>query len=541
MNAPIPRGSVLPTYIQLAEGDPLPPHRSVLTSNAGAFRDQLAGVEQDIALCEVGVAEGRQKTAFFVVTDRISRSKQLFSLLSSARNDHHYEISEIYVASQLVVSNLNRGCTASGAAKGSQNAELDEIDALIAKSIARRASDIHVTMEETGALIRFRVNGRLEIADRWENSKAETIIRALYAAGDNSSKIGSFSLSKSDKYSVTRQLNGAAVKIRVQHNDIYPDALCEEVLRVLPSGVAAKPMTFEEMGFTPYQAEQWNDMLSFPDGLIAICGTTGSGKTTTLHSVLCGKAASDPSLKITTLEDPCEFIMPGVTQRQVRDLGDGSNPWVQGIKETMRSDPDVVMIGEVRDAETLSGLIDLTLTGHLALSTIHARNAFAILERALKMGADSHILGGEGFVAGLVHQTLVQILCDSCKVEYSEANESIPQAMHKRIQAIRRPGHNIHVAGAGCHHCKNSGWSGLEVCAEIVSEMDPMVLRFIREGDIFGAKEQYRSAFDASKLSPTSMRAATTYDHAFLKMIEGRLSPVDLERTVGRLRSDSHY
>ena len=208
-----------------------------------------------------------------------------------------------------------------------------------------------------------------------------------------------------------------------------------------------------DLGFTDDDQARWNGMTASPNGIIFVTGPTGSGKTTTLYSTL--KHLATPAVNVCTIEDPIEMIEPAFNQMQVQnqiDLG-----FAEGVRALMRQDPDIIMVGEVRDLETAEVAIQAALTGHLVLSTLHTNDAPSAITRMLDLGMPSYLLGAT--VLGVMAQRLVRVLCPSCKKASAPTPED--EALWDRLVApwkANRPAQFYHPVG--CLDCRMTGYRG---------------------------------------------------------------------------------
>jgi type II secretory ATPase GspE/PulE/Tfp pilus assembly ATPase PilB-like protein len=251
---------------------------------------------------------------------------------------------------------------------------------------------------------------------------------------------------------------------------------------------------------------------------------------------------STTGLKLISVEDPPEYVMPGVTQipvaRRRKQTGE-ENPFIGAMRNTMRMDPDVLMVGEVRDQETAKLLMSMVQSGHKALSTIHTESALGVFARLKSMGLESDVLGARKFISGLIFQTLVPVLCGSCKVEYDPTSDDISHALHERIKSVTKEGDLLFFEAQNtvenpndCPHCKGRGIVGRTVCAEMVIP-NAAILDCIRNNDQDGAYKQWRGLRLGK--AADSMIGATALEHAIYKMRRGEVSPRDVEGALGLL------
>lgn len=333
--------------------------------------------------------------------------------------------------------------------------------------------------------------------------------------------------------SISRSLvDGGKVKLRVQTMPAYPDGGIDIIMRVLKIGAASKVRTLVELGYEQDHIRMLDYMMSSPSGVIVVAGTTGSGKSTSLQTMMTGIRQKNAGFKMYSVEDPPEYIIPGVTQVPVkRREGETGNPFARTMKDLMRGDPDVCMIGEIRDSESAACLVSLTQSGHKVLTTVHAISALGIFERFSKMGIDLPTLSSHGFISGLMYQTLVQNLCQECRIEYTTESDLPDPGIHERIKSVTRPGERIYLRGRGCANCMDTGIVGRTVCAEMVIP-DRKMLGALRRGDIASAYDHWRGS---RKPNTGIMAGMSALDHAIIKIRRGEISPEDAESALGLL------
>jgi general secretion pathway protein E len=436
-----------------------------------------------------------------------------------------------------------------GARKTADNVEeankpiMRDIDNMATEAIKMGTSDIHIEKRSNGARVLFRVHQELELwTDSWDADYVMRMARALHTSADEDSKDVTFS--EDGAMSVSRELKtlGIKVKLRVQLSPAYPDEGIDIVIRILRVAASAKVLQMRELGYAPEHIEMFEYMMSSPGGLTVVSGTTNSGKSTTLQTAMTGIRKESPGKKLISIEDPPEYVIEGVTQIPVarrKNAKEGDNPFASAMRNTMRMDPDVIMVGEVRDSESAELLVGMVQSGHKALTTIHTESGLGIVGRLRSMGVESDVLGARNFISGLIFQTLVRVLCKHCKVDYDPSLDYISPALHERIKHVREEHDTIFVEAVNtpenknkCPHCKGRGITGLTVCAEMVVP-DAKLLECIRANDMTKAHEHWRSK---RKGKPkTSMIGATALEHGLLKMRQGLISPREVESALGLL------
>ena len=299
---------------------------------------------------------------------------------------------------------------------------VEAIDAILAHAVSLKASDIHCDPREYDTEIRLRVDGQIEVAGLIEKRLHEEMIARL--------KI--LSGARTDIHAIPQDgrwradVGGESYHVRISFMPTYHGE--NAVLRILPMRASGEA-SFAKLGFTPDHVRSIYSALNMTSGLILVTGPTGSGKTTTLHACLSLKAREP--LSIITLEDPIEYEIPRV--RQVHIKHTHGVTFASGLRSALRQDPDVIMVGEIRDAETARVAIHTALTGHLVLSTLHTNSALEAIPRLIDMGIDPYLLAST--LKLVVAQRLVRAMCHECYAE-------------------------------GCEACRHTGYRGRSVIAE---------------------------------------------------------------------------
>jgi general secretion pathway protein E len=245
----------------------------------------------------------------------------------------------------------------------------------------------------------------------------------------------------------TRAANGQEIELRLS---TLPTAFGEKlVMRIFDPDVVVK--TLADLGFPPADASRWDALTARPNGILLVTGPTGSGKTSTLYTTL--KALATAEVNVCTVEDPIEMVEPAFNQMQVQNGIDLS--FADGVRALMRQDPDIIMVGEIRDLATAEMAIQAALTGHLVLSTLHTNDAPSAVMRLLELGVPHYLL--EATLAGVLAQRLVRLLCPHCKTGDGTLSEEVwasltPGASLPRPERVYRP--------VGCPECRQTGYRG---------------------------------------------------------------------------------
>lgn len=293
------------------------------------------------------------------------------------------------------------------------------MDTIMEYAIAQNASDIHVEGLEKNTLIRFRVDGVLhDILVLESRVQAALVARIKYVSN---LKIDEHRLPQDGRFKYEHLGNRFAVRI-----SIIPSFYGENVvMRLLPESTKAR--TLEELGFTPANIAILSEEIKRPNGIILLTGPTGSGKTTTLYSLL--DLLNHPEVKIATIEDPVEYSMPRVSQMQVNPAT--GLEFATGLRALLRHDPDIIMVGEIRDQETADISINAALTGHLVLSTLHTNDATSSISRLIDLGMEPFLLTAT--IRVVVAQRLVRQLCTKCAIP-----AQFPQALLEEVSHLTR-------------------------------------------------------------------------------------------------------
>ncbi|OGR88980.1 MAG: hypothetical protein A2992_07085 [Elusimicrobia bacterium RIFCSPLOWO2_01_FULL_59_12] len=337
------------------------------------------------------------------------------------------------------------------------------VDKLFEMALSRRASDIHLEPQEQGLFLRFRIDGGLQTIHQFPREACPAIVSRIkiLAAMDIAEK---------------RLPQDGQIRTKVRDRDIemristLPGKYGEKVvIRLLDKSVAA--MDLGQMGMAPKTQSQFEMIIDKPQGIILVTGPTGSGKTTTLYSVLT--RLRSPLKNIITLEDPIEYELmseaddeAGVTQVQL-------NPKIgltfsAGLRASLRQDPDVIMVGEIRDKETAEVAMKAAMTGHLVLSTLHTNSAPETVGRLLDIGIDSYLIAST--VISVMAQRLMRLLCETCKEAYQPPARMLqnlfPGLKTGTIPTLYRP--------KGCARCQDAGYCGRQGIFELMPVTDEL-------------------------------------------------------------------
>ncbi|MBI2314661.1 type II/IV secretion system protein [Candidatus Daviesbacteria bacterium] len=335
------------------------------------------------------------------------------------------------------------------------------IDQLLQYAIKSRASDIHIEPQEDRTRVRYRIDGILQEKILLPKGVHEALVSRIKILAIL--KIDEKRLPQDGRFTFTYEQK--VVDLRVS---VIPTVFGEKVvLRLLPKSTAAPSLL--ELGLRGNALKSLESQLQRPHGIILICGPTGSGKTTTLYSIL--SKISTSRVNIVTIEDPVEYQIPGVNQVQV-------NPQVgltfaSALRNFLRQDPNIIMVGEIRDSETANLTIQAALTGHQVFSTVHTNSSAGAPPRLLDMGIEPFLLTSS--LNAIAAQRVVRKICPFCKIEFSpptEVMENIKSVLGKYLPSQKQP--DKLFKGKGCARCGNTGYLGRTGIFEVLIVSDQM-------------------------------------------------------------------
>jgi len=368
------------------------------------------------------------------------------------------------------------------------------VNNIFSKAVNMYASDIHFESYKKGIYVRFRIDGVLKTIDTIPNKLKQAVTARLKLI--SKMNISENRLPQDGRISV--KISSQSIDIR---SSSVPTAFGESfVLRLL--GNDSVELSLDNMGFHTDNLNRLKEMLKKPNGIILTTGPTGSGKTSTLYAAL--NYIHSEEVKIITVEDPVEYQLEGISQIQVKPAIDYT--FANALRSILRQDPDVIMIGEIRDAETAQIAIQSALTGHLVLSTLHTNSALGAISRLLDMGMEYFLL--KSSIIGLMAQRLARKLCDTCKEPISLTDEQIERYRIDALKAHIESPYNPCKA-VGCKACNHTGYKGRMPIMEIV----PFDQRLIEELD------KNRDFNDLHKLGYRTLQ-----DDGLLKFLEGKTS-----------------
>lgn len=517
--------------VKVTAYEQLPAYRTVLTAITGALPIPEAQYK-DVAL--LGLDDKRAamvcsrayfgSTRFFSLCERVSRLG--ISIPS-------YIVAEDPGILLIVYSKYTKLAESSTGDIDFNSDSAQLFEEIITRAVLERASDVHLAVrEETGAVL-YRIDGVVVQARKLPASLINETVGFAYTklAEESSRSHPTYNFKAAQSCSVVmRNVGGRNLKLRYQ--SIPVTGGFDVILRVLFTDDSAnKTLSLEALGYSDSQVRQLDLAARKAVGAVFVAGVTGSGKTTTLKTLMT-RGHHRLQLKSYSVEDPAEYKMYGVSQISVqRDSTTqelGSNPFISAMRTVMRADPDMIMVGEVRDTESGSLVKTMIQSGHKVYTTVHASSAIELIERLTsdEIGLSRQTLSARNFVNAFVYQRLVRLTCPHCGLP----GEGHLDADLKRL-IVEKFGISLDkvriINEQGCQHCKHRGYMGQTVAAEIIVP-DTRLLRLIREGKDLEAEEYWRGTRTARFDDPDCM-GKTAFEHALYKMSQGLIDPNVLE------------
>lgn len=441
---------------------------------------QVSGSEVTIATAEPFV------TDWIAEVERQSR-RTVRRVLANPLDVHRYT-AEFFALAKSVRSAQKSGASTSGSSfeqlveLGRSNKTLDAndqgvvqvVDWLWQYAFDQRASDIHLEPRRDQGVIRFRIDGVLHTVYQMPSS----VLGAMTARIKLLGRMDVVERRRpQDGRIKTRNPRGEEVEMRLS---TLPTAFGEKmVMRIFDPDTAVKDL--DALGFTPHDAERWQQLVKRPYGILLVTGPTGSGKTTTLYSTL--KRVATEEVNVCTVEDPIEMIEPSFNQTQAQPQLEFG--FAEGLRALMRQDPDIIMVGEIRDLATADMAVQAALTGHLVFSTLHTNDAPSAITRLMELGVPPYLINAT--VLGVLAQRLVRTLCKACAVRDEHSN---PDALASAIKPWKLNGGYKPFKPVGCEDCRMTGFRGRMGLYELLTVSDAFKDKVNKEPNIDALRRQ---------------------------------------------------
>ena len=405
--------------------------------------------------------------------------KTIVRALASPAEIRRY-IDEFYAMANSVKKASAQGLAASALGNLEQMVELGQLDSMEANdthivnivdwllqyAFTQRASDIHIEPRREKGATRFRIDGIL-------HTVYELPIPVVSAVISRIKTLGRMNVAEKrrpqDGRLKTRTPNGQEIELRLS---TLPTAFGEKlVMRIFDPAILLK--SFSELGLEAQEQIVWSQMVGQPNGIVLVTGPTGSGKTTTLYTSL--KQLATESVNVCTIEDPIEMVEDAFNQMQVQANIDLS--FAEGVRALLRQDPDIIMVGEIRDLETAEMAIQAALTGHLVISTLHTNDAPAAITRMLELGVAPYLI--KATLLGVMAQRLVRTFCPHCRYDIAPDLDGWAELVHP--WGVEPPVKM--AAAAGCQECRETGFKGRAGLYELLTMNDPVKQLVVGQAD----------------------------------------------------------
>lgn len=449
----------------------------------------------------------------------ISRASQLkVEVVFSSRTDITKYITEFYGFRHFIseaenrfgdagvdLSNLEQYVRLKSADEVPSNDQhiINAVNHLFSYALDQRASDIHIEPKRDVSLVRMRIDGLLHTIYRLPRKVHPAIVSRI----KNLSRMDMSEKRRPQDGRIKTSKAGIEVEIRIS---TIPVAFGEKVvMRVMDPDILFQDL--DKLGFTATDLIRYNHFIKLPHGIVLVCGPTGSGKSTTLYSTL--KELSSPTLNITTIEDPIEMVHEDFNQIAVQPAIGITFATI--LRNILRQDPDIIMVGEMRDLETAQNAIQAALTGHLVLSTIHTNDAPSTVIRLLDLGVPAFLI--QATLVGILSQRLVRKICPYCK----EAFEMEAEELQQMGLATRQSGTIRLFRGKGCDRCRGTGYHGRAAIYEVLAFSEEM--KHLTNGHV---------GLDVLRQQAISQGMITLRENAVIKLLGGETTYQEVLRVT---------
>ncbi len=429
----------------------------VADTMSAAYAERHRVLPVQVTPAEVVVATAEPFVTDWVAEVERQSRRSVRRVLANPQEIQRYT-AEFFALAKSVRAAVKAGGGAGGASfeqlveLGRSNKQLDAndqgvvqvVDWLWQYAFDQRASDIHLEPRREQGVIRFRIDGVLHPVYQMPMGVLNAMTARIKLLGrmDVVEK-----RRPQDGRIKTRNPRGDEVEMRIS---TLPTAFGEKmVMRIFDPDTTVKDLA--ELGFAPHDAQRWEALVKRPHGIILVTGPTGSGKTTTLYSTL--KRVATEEVNVSTVEDPIEMIEPAFNQTQVQPQLDFG--FAEGLRALMRQDPDIIMVGEIRDLETAEMAVQAALTGHLVFSTLHTNDAPSAITRLMELGIPPYLINAT--VLGVLAQRLVRTLCPQCKVRDEAASR---ETLAEVVKPWQLSGSYQPYKAVGCVDCRMTGFMG---------------------------------------------------------------------------------
>jgi len=520
----------------LQKREEIPAHESVLTGDGGSIV-----ISEELKKHYVVLLESRETQKIIIVCSSDIEPQGIdnnYLYIKNLCKEEGYKIfKKVYAVPGVIGIIYEQGAEKTKAQKKEDKDSMQgKVFDLLGLALEKGASDVHIEVRNNSAFIRFRINSKLTHISDLAIKEAEQLAGLIYRVIAKEKDV-TFNPREQQSAIIDQEVKGTQVRVRLNTMPAYPGGF-DMVMRVLRMGSSTGNVAIEDLGYSEEQIRNIKKMVAKPTGVIIVAGVTGSGKSTTNSVLLKERIQGEMTptgcgIKVITVEDPPEYEIAHTTQVPVNSnkaLPNGLSPFAAAMKAALRCDPDILMVGEVRDAQSADLLVHTVQSGHQVFTTLHAQSAFSIVPRLAGIDVPHSVLGSTDFISGLIYQTLVPIPCNHCSISYDEMkanHDPSKDELFERLENLiaRFKKHDIVFRNkAGCSEC-SKGIVGMTVVAETIVPTEEMVMLF-GQGKTNEALFRYRE--DGGEF---------VVDHGIQKVLDGLVCPMDAEHRLGPLIS----
>jgi type II secretory ATPase GspE/PulE/Tfp pilus assembly ATPase PilB-like protein len=528
-----------PPYQVISKKDDIPPHAAVLSINGGPI-SLTPELQKNYAVLLISAQT--KEVEVICTLDAVKRAgvdDEYMAIVDRLKRQGYTRGRKKLIARPEILQIIYEQTEQRRSLEEQQKAATEiqkSFDELLLRAVKSGASDIHMEVRRDQAQVRMRINGDLGDQEPWAIRNANTMAQVIYMVIADE-KDTAFDTARPQNAIIDRDLgDGVRIRVRLQTLPAYPAGF-DMIMRLLKMGQSGENINLDKLGYNKEQLSKTRRAVAKPTGAIIMAGTTGSGKSTSLNAMLAEKiAAHGGRIKVITVEDPPEYLLNGATQvpvvrsRSAAKSGDAKeNPFASAVQATMRSDPDIIMVGEVRDASSAELLIHAVQSGHQVFTTTHASSGIDIVARLRSQHVPDDVLGSQNFIAALMYQALLPVVCPGCstgidafkKTVSTESEEEMVARIYRHLgnnqaEMIRFRHH------PGCPKCKQ-GVIGRTVASEIILP-DAFMLRAFRDRQDMDAIMYH--AYTGGKIA---------LHHGIEKMIKGLVDIRDVEHKLDQI------
>ena len=487
------------------------------------------------------ISHGQNVCSIIYAPDKIADSARRSLELRAQQNG--YEVRERFQATVEVIVSIYTRRDPKIDVTGGDTAVARYLTTLLQEAIGMGtsgASDIHIRVRQEAGYIYLRVDNDLRRYSSLSYEDARKLSNAMYNSfAAEKGKKAAFNANECQDAQIVRDdilVNGRPTRVSMRYSGmpLHPNGW-KIVLRILPINQNFRSNSLEAWGFSPNQVQAIMQAIARPIGATLACGPTGAGKSTTQATALrMYNEFHAGERQIYTIEDPVEAVLPFADQLPVTRTGpEDKQAFARALSQVLRSDPDCIMVQELRDSQTVELFAHATETGHKTLGTVHATTPFQAIERLVDLGLRRQLLTSPEFVNLIFTQRLISLVCPHCSRGYTDVMQQLSTDFIERLAKVVPPEEHqrIRFRGPGCAQCAGSGKAGRTAVVEMMVPHPDLMLALARE-DLILAERLWRSG---EAQDPHGVNGMTYRDHAIQKIRDGIACPVTVEKEIGWL------